>query len=92
MGICFVGVAPFAGAWIEMMNSSGEAVLIGVAPFAGAWIEIRSYLSISLKVMSLPSRERGLKYTRMGPGEVLGHVAPFAGAWIEMHHPTFTDF
>ena len=34
------GVAPFAGAWIEIAKM-GEKVLIPiVAPFAGAWIEI----------------------------------------------------
>ena len=57
------GVAPFAGAWIEIAKM-GEKVLIPiVAPFAGAWIEMvvqkRAKLTI---VLSLPSRERGLKY------------------------------
>ena len=54
-------VAPFAGAWIEMLEESlcSESEL--VAPFAGAWIEIlqrAAYMQLSL---SLPSRERGLK-------------------------------
>ena len=35
---------------------------IGVAPFAGAWIEIYESIHIRLKIVSLPSRERGLKY------------------------------
>ena len=36
----WIDVAPFAGAWIEILHpvSSGETHL--VAPFAGAWIEI----------------------------------------------------
>ncbi len=35
---------------------------------------------------SLPSRERGLKYTRIH-GRTGGiRVAPFAGAWIEIRH------
>ena len=33
-------VAPFAGAWIEMMLSSYTIKVFSVAPFAGAWIEI----------------------------------------------------
>ena len=34
-------VAPFAGAWIEMMlNQQSMKGLLIVAPFAGAWIEI----------------------------------------------------
>ena len=32
-----------------------------VAPFAGAWIEIESIIKIMQRIMSLPSRERGLK-------------------------------
>ena len=35
-------VAPFAGAWIEMVEYI-ESICIGsVAPFAGAWIEIKA--------------------------------------------------
>ena len=33
-------VAPFAGAWIEIMLDDGKPVKMIVAPFAGAWIEI----------------------------------------------------
>ena len=33
----------------------------GVAPFAGAWIEIVTINATINAVMSLPSRERGLK-------------------------------
>ena len=34
-------VAPFTGAWIEMMPASINEMLIeGVAPFTGVWIEI----------------------------------------------------
>ena len=33
-------VAPFAGAWIEMMYGMMVTKNITVAPFAGAWIEI----------------------------------------------------
>ena len=34
------GVAPFAGAWIEMLTRSRKNLKQDVAPFAGAWIEI----------------------------------------------------
>ena len=33
-------VAPFTGAWIEMMSSEDDAYGGDVAPFTGAWIEI----------------------------------------------------
>ena len=34
------GVAPFAGAWIEISNRTLYLSRTRVAPFAGAWIEI----------------------------------------------------
>ena len=34
--------------------------------------------------MSLPSRERGLKYTKLNQSEGRKQVAPLAGAWIEI--------
>ena len=35
-------------------------------------------------LLSLPSRERGLKSDGDGDGFIIGEVAPFAGAWIEI--------
>ena len=35
-------------------------------------------------LLSLPSRERGLKYPIKEPGCKVQRVAPFAGAWIEI--------
>ena len=35
-----IAVAPFAGAWIEMLERQNAGEDYGVAPFAGAWIEI----------------------------------------------------
>ena len=55
-------VAPFAGAWIEITVRNGETYYDMVAPFAGAWIEIPLLRLRVLKVASLPSRERGLKF------------------------------
>ena len=55
-------VAPLAGAWIEMLKypATNSAKTI-VAPLAGAWIEIVLYGQRDLDIVSLPSRERGLK-------------------------------
>ena len=56
-----------------------------VAPFAGAWIEMFNAMKqIAKDVLSLPSRERGLKYELRDLNERIKAVAPFAGAWIEM--------
>ena len=56
-------VAPFAGAWIEIVSILSSSDLEKVAPFAGAWIEIKSMDVIDVvNSSSLPSRERGLKY------------------------------
>ena len=54
-------VAPFAGAWIEILDNGRVLKADYVAPFAGAWIEIIGLLQIKEKLSSLPSRERGLK-------------------------------
>ena len=60
-----------------------------VAPFAGAWIEMHTdspYLERG--AWSLPSRERGLKYSALKrQTDTRMDVAPFAGAWIEISHP-----
>ena len=58
-------VAPFAGAWIEMIVFLlYPSVSSRVAPFAGAWIEIRkNFASSGIPIPSLPSRERGLKFS-----------------------------
>ena len=37
------GVAPFAGAWIEMVYNTFCEPAEEVAPFAGAWIEMFKY-------------------------------------------------
>ncbi|MBQ7558841.1 MAG: hypothetical protein IJT20_01145, partial [Synergistaceae bacterium] len=37
-------VAPFSGAWIEILISSAGVLVNPVAPFSGAWIEIRTLL------------------------------------------------
>ena len=36
-------VAPFAGAWIEILKLKVPKNVLEVAPFAGAWIEISTF-------------------------------------------------
>ena len=57
------GVAPLAGAWIEIkLSEAGVNNADDVAPLAGAWIEIDAMDKLAFDgIMSLPSRERGLK-------------------------------
>ena len=57
---------------------------IKVAPFAGAWIEIDRRHGITSSKLSLPSRERGLKFVKSVLPDQADKVAPFAGAWIEI--------
>ena len=62
-------------------SSTPEAI---VAPFVGAWIEISSLMRFIAKYTSLPSWERGLKFTGKNVKSQIVIVAPFVGAWIEM--------
>ena len=39
-----MGVAPLAGAWIEITNLAIDSAIFLVAPLAGAWIEIAFWL------------------------------------------------
>ena len=56
-------VAPLAGAWIEISDSWNIYMRNSVAPLAGAWIEIAiTGWIVGNRYLSLPSRERGLKY------------------------------
>ena len=55
-------VAPFAGAWIEIPITAAVSPHVVVAPFAGAWIEILILLLLWRLLLSLPLRERGLKF------------------------------
>ena len=59
-------VAPFTGAWIEIVGRGCAPSRSSVAPFTGAWIEMTMSASWWMGWMSLPSRERGLKSVRRG--------------------------
>ena len=65
LGYGLVLVAPLAGAWIEIQSQHFIFLLILVAPLAGAWIEMPSLNHFSRGALSLPSRERGLKWQNM---------------------------
>ena len=63
-----------------------------VAPLAGAWIEIRClYYGARRLGESLPSRERGLKWSCSQHVKGQGLVAPLAGAWIEISPALYTS-
>ena len=47
-------VAPFAGAWIEILSEFDVPLNTNVAPFAGAWIEILTFSAASLKASVAP--------------------------------------
>ena len=78
-------VAPFAGAWIEIVIGWECGVPVAVAPFAGAWIEIllntktRPHLSVA------PFAGAWIEISDKAKKWFLVAVAPFAGAWIEMY-------
>ena len=55
-------VAPYTGAWIEIVACRVDSLLVRVAPYTGAWIEIYGIEPILILSMSLPTRERGLKF------------------------------
>ena len=91
-----IAVAPLAGAWIEIIVLHVLSFYELVAPLAGAWIEIAYCVGALYKPLSLPSRERGLKYLTTQSRWKTVPVAPLAGAWIEMilvrclHIPTLS--
>ena len=60
-----ISVAPFTGAWIETAGIAAVHHSSLVAPFTGAWIETASETLEGASLMSLPSRERGLKLGRV---------------------------
>ena len=55
-------VAPYTGAWIEILHHIKNETAYAVAPYTGAWIEISRLMRRSLCCWSLPTRERGLKF------------------------------
>mgnify|MGYP000892619531 CR=1 FL=1 len=61
-------VAPYMGAWIEIIPRAKTLRLVRVAPYMGAWIEITSSPLNSFAVSpSHPTWVRGLKSIRLYP-------------------------
>ena len=54
-------VAPYVGAWIETINTTGRSAVITVAPYVGAWIETGIRIIGFIGVLSHPTWVRGLK-------------------------------
>ena len=80
-----IKVAPLAGAWIEIFTRKNSPCSLSVAPLAGAWIEIPEAWRVNGPwILSLPSRERGLKLICLYRICSSIWVAPLAGAWIEI--------
>ena len=64
-------VAPYMGAWIEIIPAHYSTSSENVAPYMGAWIEISPCKNQQQwLLLSLPTWERGLK-SKLGHGEHL---------------------
>ena len=84
-----MGVAPFAGAWIEITRKIKQSLYALVAPFAGAWIEIgRVKSNIWVAYIVAPFAGAWIEIQKNMITKVISIVAPFAGAWIEIVLPT----
>ena len=77
-------VAPFAGAWIEIIKGLYSGHSEHVAPFAGAWIEIKSVFTISSADPVAPFAGAWIEIIMLWNISAKALVAPFAGAWIEI--------
>ena len=55
-------VAPYTGAWIEIVIIILFRPVALVAPYTGAWIEINPFEISSFQLSSHPTRVRGLKF------------------------------
>ena len=58
-------VAPFAGAWIEILRQEDVRPLTDVAPFAGAWIEICPVIQLSSAIIVAPFAGAWIEITRV---------------------------
>ena len=86
-------VAPYAGAWIEIIPAARAGGRAAVAPYAGAWIEMFCQVCKLVSAeASPPTRGRGLKSYMFHGVESEEEVAPYAGAWIEISAPPSASF
>gem|GEM_PF-172715 len=79
-------VAPFAGAWIEIVNLGGCYILVASLPSRERGLKFVAVGAQTNSFASLPSRERGLKFLQGRSCARSLRVAPFAEAWIEMRY------
>ena len=79
-----VNVAPFTGAWIEILDGFTPRNALKSLPSRERGLKSGTGRSYTDTSTSLPSRERGLKSVGRGKRLFPTHVAPFTGAWIEM--------
>ena len=77
-------VAPFAGAWIEIMRTKSTSSKILSLPSRERGLKFEECPENYARCESLPSRERGLKFFLVLLWMNMQKVAPFAGAWIEI--------
>ena len=68
-----VSVAPFTGAWIEIVYRQQHHQQHQSLPSRERGLKFDEIVMVGIVFMSLPSRERGLKYFRQG------HLAAAAG-------------
>ena len=59
-------------------------VPLKVTPYAGVWIEITEHSPFEIALMSLPTRECGLKFFLSCQKFCPIQVTPYAGVWIEI--------
>ena len=79
-------VTPYAGVWIEIDKKGLQVTIAGVTPYAGVWIEIDIVNNKDNAIPSLPTRECGLKYSRICHWMRGQNVTPYAGVWIEIKY------
>ena len=80
----FSRVAPFTGAWIEIIGCGPGWWAPWSLPSRERGLKFYERKPYETQSRSLPSRERGLK-SRLGQHPLVGGgVAPFTGAWIEI--------
>ena len=77
-------VTPYAGVWIEISILISTQDFPCVTPYAGVWIEITVLNLFISHLLSLPTRECGLKLEFSSRLPSLIPVTPYAGVWIEI--------
>ena len=84
-------VAPYAGAWIEILNSIISRISPTSLPTRERGLKFCHYRHHTVSDPSLPTRERGLKCFVHNDSVWVMVVAPYAGAWIEITARAFYE-